>query len=355
MGETVNLGIKYAKKVDQAFTMQSLIKGRLSNEYDFVGARTVRVHTIKPVPLNDYDRAASANRYGTPTEVGDQVEELYLSQDKSFSGVIDKGNNLDQSINKAGKFMGVQMNEEVIPAYDRYCFDALAHRAGMIAGNSTALSASNVIARISAGRKYLLDHRVPVKGRTLYVSTEVFNALVETDQFKNLDKIGSKAIAQGQVGELFGSPVVEVPADLLPANVNFIWAHKRAATAPEKIWDNKVHIDPPGISGNLCEGRFYFDLFVLAAKANGVYVDVTTGSGKGEVLSAPSIAAATGVITPTGGATVKFTTDGSDPRYSITAQVGTNAGVVAGTIVKAYQYKAGAFPSPVATVEITGG
>lgn len=352
MSQTINLDTKYAKKVDQAFTLGSLIKGRLSADNEFVGARTVRIHNINTVPLNDYDRSASANRYGTPTEVGDTVEELTLSQDKSFSGVIDKGNNLDQSINKAGKFMGVQMSEEVIPAYDKYCFATLANRAGCIVGGA-AIDKTNVIPRLAAARKHMLDHRVPLKGRTLYVTTDVFNALVETDQFKNLDKLGNKAITQGQVGELFGAPVVEAPADLMPANVNFILLHKRSATAPEKIWDNKVHIDPPGISGNLCEGRFYYDLFVFAAKADGVYVDVTTGSGKGTVLAAPTIAAATGVITAAEGATVKYTTDGSDPRYSASAQTGTSAGTGKGKVVKAYQYKDGAYPSPVAEVTLT--
>ena len=35
------------------------------------------------------------------------------------------------------------------------------------------------------------------------------------DQFKNLEKLGTKAVAQGQVGELFGAPVVEVPDELI--------------------------------------------------------------------------------------------------------------------------------------------
>ena len=101
MSQTVNLDTKYSKKIDQAFTIASLLKGRLSAENEFVGARTVRIHNINTVPLNDYNRGASANRYGEPAEVGDTVQELTMTQDKSFSGVIDKGNNMDQSINKA--------------------------------------------------------------------------------------------------------------------------------------------------------------------------------------------------------------------------------------------------------------
>lgn len=352
MSQTINLGVKYAKKIDQAFTIGSLLKGRMSHENEFVGARTVRVHNINTVPLNDYDRGKSGNRYGEPTEVGDTLQELVMSQDKSFSGVIDKGNDLDQSINKAGKFLGVEMSEEVIPAYDRYCFGRLAQLAGRIVGNAKAIDGTNVISRMSAARAYLLNKRVPVKGRTWYVSTALFNALVETDQFKNLDKLGGKAVTQGQVGELFGAPVVEVPEDLMPAGVNFILLHKRAATAPEKIHDTKVHIDPPGISGNLVEGRFYYDLFVYGHKADGVYVDVTTGGGV-TVLAAPTIAAAGGAITAETGATVYYTTDGSDPRYSITAQPGTAPAGGKGVVVKAYQRKDGAYPSPVAEQVLT--
>ena len=146
MSQTVNLDTKYSKKIDQAFTIASLLKGRLSAENEFVGARTVRIHNINTVPLNDYNRGASANRYGEPAEVGDTVQELTMTQDKSFSGVIDKGNNMDQSINKAGKFLGVEMSEEVIPAYDKYCFGRLCMLAGKIVGSTDAVT----LARYSA-------------------------------------------------------------------------------------------------------------------------------------------------------------------------------------------------------------
>ncbi len=86
--QTVHLHEKYSKKLDQAFTLGSVVKGRLNKEEEFVGARTVRISNINTVPLGDYNRGATANRYGTPTEVGDTVQELTMSQDKSFSAVI---------------------------------------------------------------------------------------------------------------------------------------------------------------------------------------------------------------------------------------------------------------------------
>ena len=349
---TIHLDTKYAPEIVQAFTADSYVKNRLTGNTDFVGAQTVRLHNINTVPLNDYNRSASANRYGAPTEVGDTVQELQMTQDKSFSGVIDKGNSLDQSINKSAEFLGVQLREAVVPAYDRYCLNALAHRAGKIAGNAAAIGKDNVIARAAAARSWFLDHRVPTSGRTMFVTTDVFNALVDTDQFKNLQAVGEKALAKGQVGELFGAAVVEVPSDLMPANVNFILAHKRAATAPEKLHDCKTHVDPQGYSGNVCEGRFYYDLFVYGPKADGVYADVTTGSGKGTVCALPTVSTA-GAVTAASGCTAYYTTDGSDPRYSVTAAAGTPSGTLAaGTVVRAYQDKEGAFCSGVAEAAV---
>ena len=272
----VNLATKYAEKIQQKFTAGSLVDGRLSNEYSFVGAKTVVISTISTVPVNDYARTASANRYGTPAEVEDTKQELTMSQDKSFTGIIDKGNTKDQTFNKAGKFLSVQISEVITPMMDKYKLEKLAAGAGTTK-TDVAITAENVIARMGAARKALLDNRVPVTGRTWFVTTDIFNALVETDQFKNLSALGDKAMVNGQVGELFGAPVVEVPADTMPESTNFILVHKDAACTPVKIAETKVHIDPPGISGNLVEGRYYYDCFVFDAKKMGVYADKLSG------------------------------------------------------------------------------
>lgn len=271
----INLATKYSDKIQQKFTQESLLDGRLSNNLSFVGAKTVVVTTISPVEVNDYSRTASANRYGTPAEVQDVKQEMTMSQDKSFTGIIDKGNSVDQTINKAGAFLKVQVSEAIVPMMDKYKLGVLAAK-GTAGSETAALSADNVIDRLSAARKAFVDGHVPTTGRTWFVSTEVFNLLVKTDHFKNLQTLGDKAMAKGQVGEIFGAAVVEVPADTMPEGVNFILVHKDAACSPSKIAETKVHIDPPGISGNLVEGRYYYDCFVFDAKKKGVYVDKTT-------------------------------------------------------------------------------
>lgn len=342
---------KFAPKVAEAFVRESFIDGKLNNQYSFSGVKTVKISSILTVPLGDYTKNGT-NRYGNPEEVQDTVQEMTMQQDKAFTMTIDKGNNLDQNgIKGAAKVLAREIKERVVPEKDRYTFKRLAMQAGIIVGNS-ALSKSNVCDRISEGTRVMDDAEIPESGRTLFVTPAVYKMLRMSDEFIKTEPLAKKSLAKGLVGEYDGMPVVKVISSRFPQNVNFMIVHKSAATAPSKIADTKIHTDPPGLSGNLLEGRFYYDCFVIGAKANGIYVEVDTGSGKGTVLAAPAVTEA-GAITVASGTTVKYTTDGSDPRYSAHAAIITaNATGIgaAGETVKAYAYKAdgSAFPSPVA-------
>jgi len=305
------------------------------------------------VPMTDYTRNG-ANRYGTPNEMEDIVQELTLSQDKSFTLTIDKGNNADQNgIKDAGKMLALQIAEKAIPLMDKYSFARLSQLAGKIAGNSTAITKSNVCERITAGTTYMDDCEVPTYDRVLFVPADVYAKLRLSEEFKSCENLMDKSLRKGQVGTYDNMHVVKVPRSRWPENVNFMIVHKRAACAPIKLNDSKYHKDPPGISGSLVEGRMYYDLFVLGAKCDGVYVEVNTASGAGTICEAPEISASGTITCATGGVTIKYTTDGSDPRYSVSAKIGTEADITEeGTVVKAYACKNGTFPSEVTTVTL---
>ncbi len=344
----INLHEVYAKEIQTKFTRESLLNGRLSNLYTFSGVKTVNVTTPLTVPMVDYTRSG-ANRYGDPVEMQDVVQEMTLTQDKSFALTIDKGNNLDQNgVKAAGKMLSLQLEEQAIPVMDTYCFDQLAHKAGKIVGSETAISKSNICSRITAGTTFLDDAEVPVEDRTLFLTGTTYALLRMSDEFQKCDALLHTAIAKGQVGTYDGMAVVKVPESRFPANVNFIIVHKSAACAPVKLNDTKLHEDPPGISGSLLEGRQYYDLFVFGAKANGVYVDVNTASGKATVCADPAISTAGALSCGTTGATIYYTTDGSDPRYSKSAKAGSTSDVTAsGTRVRAFATKDGCFASGV--------
>lgn len=46
-----------------------------------------------------------------------------------------------------------------------------------------------------------------------------------------------------------------------------------ATVAPTKLEEYKVHQDPPGISGELVEGRIVYDAFVLDNKKMAIYYE----------------------------------------------------------------------------------
>lgn len=344
----INLFTLHSDMTQSAFTRESLVAGRLCNDYEFSGAKTVKILTPITVPMNNYQRSG-ANRYGNPTEMQDIIQELTLTQDRSFALTIDRGNDADQGYAKnAGKMLMLQIAERAVPEFDSYVFNKLANKAGFIVGNSTAMTKSDICERISEAGAKLDDMEVPAYDRMLFVSTQGYKMLKHSDEFMAVQELGKDALAKGVVGSYDNMEVIKVPATRWPANVNFMIVHKNAATAPVKLSETKLHKDPPGISGHLLEGREYYDCFVFAPRAWGVYAEIDTSAGKGSVCATPAISAAGAISCSTDGVTVFYTTDGSDPRYSATAVQGTSAPATAGTTVKAYAHKAGSFDSAVA-------
>lgn len=70
--------------------------------------------------MNDYT-STGANRYGTPAELEDSVQELTLTKDRSFTFTIDKSNYQDTGMLKeAGAALQRQIDEVIIPELDIY-------------------------------------------------------------------------------------------------------------------------------------------------------------------------------------------------------------------------------------------
>lgn len=343
----INLITKYADRIQSAFVKESLLSGRLSTEYSFTGAKTVKVLIPQTVPMNDYARTG-ANRYGTPQDMQDIVQEMTLTQDKSFSLVIDKGDNEEQGrLKSAAKMLALQLKEQAVPTSDKYGFKMLVNKAGTIVGSDVALTKANIVERIASGTESLDNSEVPDTGRTLFITAGCYKLLRLSPEYLGIDSLGKAAISKGQVGEFDNMAVVKVPASRMPENVNFIIVHNKAGAMPQTLNDTKIHVDPQGYSGNVLEGRHIYDIFVFAPKCGGVYADVTTGTGKGTIAAAPVITTAGAITSTTTGASFKYTTDGSDPRYSESANIGNSVSGSTGTVVKAYAYKAGCFPSSV--------
>ncbi|NCB63440.1 MAG: N4-gp56 family major capsid protein [Clostridia bacterium] len=339
----INLTSKYSDRVAERFKKASLTGGVSNKDYSFEGVKTVKVFSVDTVALTDYNRSGTS-RYGTPAELGDTVQELTMGQDKAFTYTIDKGNEQEQlNVKAATLSLRREVDEVVIPALDKHRFDVWCKKAGTINGLAAAPNKNTITGLIMDSTEVLDDGLVPENGRTLFITASMYKVLKENPDFLGVDKLGEAALAKGQVGEIDGMKVVKVPNSYFPAGVYWLITHKSAVLGPAKLQDYKIHKDPPGINGDLVEGRVLHDAFVLEAKKNAVYM----AANAAYVANAPTITDDTAndifnIATTTANATLYYTVDGSDPRYSETTAVyGGNinyaaAGYSAGTVVRTY-------------------
>lgn len=273
----IEFASKYAAQIDERFSKEAMSAGAVNQDYDFVGVKIVNVYSVPTAEMHDYERTGS-NRYGTPEELENSVQELTMSQDRSFTFTIDRGNYNDtQMSNAAGAALQRQLRERVIPEIDKYRFAKICANAGTTAtGGITKTNAYDVFLD---GTTALVDNNVPTAGAVAYVSSAFYKLIKLDPAFIKQGDLAQNIALKGQVGAIDGIPLIVLPQSYLPTGVEFFVTNKIATTAPVKLSEYKIHDNPPGINGWLVEGRVYHDAFVLENKKKAIYVHK---SGAGE-------------------------------------------------------------------------
>lgn len=349
---------KYKQALMKGFEEKSETDSMFSHDMDteFSGVKTVHVTSLKTEPLQDYDRSkvvGTGSRYGDTKEVGDEVQTFTMTQDKSLSLSIDKGNNAEQfNMKKAGEVMKAHRDERIIPEVDTYRLEKWAKDAGIHKELDAAPTKSTIVSQIIELHNEMLDLGVPDQ-ITLVIARKYLPMLKLSTEWVGLDSLGGKTLPKGSLGEFDGMPVKPMSNKKMPANVPFMLTYKGSIISPCKINTFKGHVDPPGLSGDLLEFRMIYDAFVLGKKANGVAVACLPGT----VVKTPTVSVNTGkatITSATSSATIYYTTDGSDPRYSVDAKTYTAAVTLAdGDQLRAYAAMDGMFNSGVAEYNYT--
>jgi len=272
---SIDLVTKFAPYTDEKFKAESKISLLTNQDFDFVGARIVKIYKISTAEMNDYVRHPvsdyAASRYGTAKDLDATTESFEMTRDRSFTFTIDK---LDEDETNqqltAAKALARQLREVVIPEVDAYTYKTMATKAGN-KPDAVALTAENIYTEILKASKALDDEEVPETDRQLVVSPEVYQLMKRCKDITMETEIGNDLRIRGVIANLDGTNVIKVPAVRLPEHFGFMLAHPSATVAPTKLADYKIHQDPPGISGDLVEGRIVYDAFVLDNKTKAIY------------------------------------------------------------------------------------
>lgn len=270
----VELSAVFKDLTDEKFSEQSKTSLVTNSDFVFDGANTVKIYKVTTVLMNDYDRngtGSGKSRYGEVKGLDATTEEFTLKKDRSFTFAIDR---LDEDETQrqleAGKALERQLREVVIPEIDSYTYGVMAQNAGTKATSAT-LTAENIYEKIIEGSKALDDAEVLETNRCLIVTPETYMLMKKSTDIAMDTDISNEMRIKGVLAMLDGMNIVKVPSSRLPEAFGFMIAHPSATVAPTKLSDYRIHSNPPGISGDLIEGRFAYDAFVLDNKAKGIY------------------------------------------------------------------------------------
>ena len=270
----INLVTKFTDHVDELFTAESKKSLLTNNDYDWTGAHTIKVHKVNTVSMNDYDRAGTGkntSRFGVLGKVENELEEFTLRKDRSFTFVIDKMDKDETGgVLSGASALARQQREIIIPEVDTYTYGVMAANAGTKVVDVT-LTESNIYDEIIKGTEHLDDEDVPDTGRVLTVVPEVYRMMKKCPDLSLDCDVTEKQRLSGVIAMVDGMDVVKISKKRMPANAGFMICHPVATVAPTKLEDYRVHQDPPGISGELVEGRIVYDAFVLDNKKKAIY------------------------------------------------------------------------------------
>lgn len=267
----VNLAAKYSNKIDEVIINGAQSAPSVNKDYDFVDANVVKVYSFEPVEMNDYTRSGTS-RFGTPSELPDTTQTLTMTQDKSFTFTIDKGNKIDTpaGVREAGKALRRQIELVIQPMIDRYRFAKISENAGHRIFATSGITSSTAYEMFLEANQAIDDSDIPSAGRIANVSPKFLNLLKQDDAFIKSGDLSQNMLVKGQVGEVDGVAIIKTSR--LPAGCLFEITHPLACTSPVKLEEYRIHDDPPGISGQLCEGRVYYDAFILNKKKDMISV-----------------------------------------------------------------------------------
>lgn len=276
----IDLVTQYLPYVDELFSTESKKSLLTNQDLSWTGAHTIKVYKVTTASMNDYGRTGPKSgewsRYGKVQGLDATTEEFTLKNDRSFTFAIDKLDKEETSDQlAAASALARQVRKVVIPEVDTYVYGIMTANAGHKPA-AVALTPDNIYTEIIKASNALDNSEVPETGRVLLVTPDTYLLMKQCKDITMETDIGNDMRLKGVIANLDGAVVIKIPSKRLPEGFGFMLAHPVATVAPTKLEDYKTHQDPPGISGELVEGRICYDAFVLENKTEAIYYQAQT-------------------------------------------------------------------------------
>lgn len=230
------------------------------------------MYKITTSEMNDYAKYnSSGSWYGPVKPLNATTETMKLRKDRSFTFAIDARDKDETGGTLEGATaLARQLREVVVPEIDIWVYAQMVSGAGTKPA-AVALTADNIYDEIVKASAVLDDALVPETGRVLTVTPEVYLLMKKCKDITMETEIGNDMRVRGVIANVDGAVVIKVASARMPERFGFMLSHPSATVAPVKLESYFVHENPPGINGQLVEGRIVYDAFVLENKAKAIY------------------------------------------------------------------------------------
>lgn len=263
----------HLNKLDERFSLESKtdIIVNKGMRLEFNGKNSVTIYNVNVVAEGDYVRSGT-NRFGALVELGTGTQTFTLSQDKSFTFSIDRGNLEDSMMaQEVSKAVARQVREVSVPNTDIYRLSVLtSYAVANSQGATNALAANDTYQKVLVQQAALTDARVPENGRVLFATPAVHNLLKRDPEFQKDCDTSFKDLKKGIVGMVDGLTIVVCPTSYYVANFGFMIVHEELLVAPTKFNSVRILDEVQGIDGWVAEGRRYYDAFIPTQKGTSV-------------------------------------------------------------------------------------
>jgi hypothetical protein len=256
----------------------------------FTGAKTIKVPQVDVGGFKDHNRNSGFNSGNVDLD----WQTMTLAHDRDIEFLVDAMDvdETNQALS-AANITNLFLTEQAIPEQDAYRFSKL-YAEWVAAGgtaDTTALTAANVLQKFDTAMEAMDDNEVPEEGRILYVTAAVDKLLKTADGIsRSINVSQNSGDASRALRSIDDVQIVKVPSarfktvydwtdGFVPGGsakqINMILVHPKSVIATVKhsyikLWPEGTHTKGDGW---LYQNRCYSDLFVIARRKDGIWIN----------------------------------------------------------------------------------